>query len=91
MLVGVLYLYPAVDVRGLFVDGTEDSAGVAIEHILCFCVSYTVYNSARNALDIYVGVGFYLSAHHHEACAHKCFAGYFGFGVLGKELVKYGV
>ncbi len=78
-----------VDVGTLLVDGGEDSAGVAVEHVCRLVVADLVDDLAHLCLDVDICVlGPYFSADYHQTGAAECLAGDFGFRVLPEEFVE---
>ena len=78
-----------VDVGTLLVDGREDSAGVAVEHVCRLVVADLVDDLAHLCLDVDICVlGPDFAADHHQAGAAECLAGDFGFRVLPEEFVE---
>ena len=81
----------AVDVRALLVNGREDTATVALEHVFALRVTNPVDNFTRDALQINVRFCLDFASHHHLTCGHECLASHLRVGVEGQQFVQNGV
>ena len=89
LILRVFAHHATVDVLALLVDLGEDSAGVAVEHVVGLVVADAVDHSAHNLLDVNVRVlGTDLAADDHKSCRTECLACHLGLGILTEELVK---
>ena len=87
----VLALHAAVDVRTLFVDGTEHAAGVALEHVFALGVADAVDDLTGDALEVNVCFGLDFARHHDLSGGDEGFARHFRAGVEGEKLVEDGI
>ena len=79
----------AVNVHTLLVDGGKHTAGVGVEHVFRFIISYTRDDTANHLLDIYISiVAADLAADNYQTCRTESLAGHFCVPVLPEELVK---
>ena len=79
-----------VDVTALLVYGREDSAGIAVEHVLGLVVAYPVHHAAYGLLDVdicVVAVDF--TSDHHKTGGAEGLAGYLRLRILTEELVEH--
>ena len=77
----------AVDVVALLVDGAEDAARVAVEHVFRLGVADAVDGVARYGLQVNVCLRAHLAHYHHLTGGHETLYGAVCPRVVGEELV----
>jgi hypothetical protein len=77
-----------VDVGALFVDGGENAAGVAVEHVVAPGVPDAVDYASCDVLYVHVRLRTYLARNDHQTCGTEGFAGHLRFGIAAEEFVE---
>ena len=91
LILRICTLNASVDVGTLLVDGTQDTAAVAFEHILALGIANAVDHFAGNTLKVNVCLGLYFTCHNHLSCSDKGLAGYLRLWVESQQFVQYGI
>ena len=81
----------AVDVVALLVDGVQNAARVAVKLVFRLGIAYLFDSPARDGLQVDVLAAAHLARNDNLSGGNQCLHGYPRIGVVGQELVKYGV
>ena len=85
------FVHAQGDVRGLFVDGGDDAAGIAVKAVLATVIADLPHHFPGDLGDIHIAGGGDLAHHMDEAGAGCGLAGHAAHGILGQDGIQDGV
>ena len=87
----VFTFHATIDVRTLFMNGTQHATRVTFKHILTLGIANTFNHLASHEWHVDISLGFHFASQHHLSCGHQRFAGHLGVRVISQQFVENGV